>query len=75
MLSLNTMTLEINTQNVYTKLGVAVSVTGIAQVGLLLGAREREKLTNGKDQKSFPDQSNLSSLAIRDSIFRFTYVI
>ena len=32
VLSLNTMTLEINTQNVYTKLGVAVSVTGIAQV-------------------------------------------
>ncbi|XP_059166429.1 flotillin-1-like isoform X1 [Physella acuta] len=31
-LSLNTMTLTIESQNVYTQLGVAISVTGIAQV-------------------------------------------
>ncbi|XP_033643011.1 flotillin-1-like [Asterias rubens] len=31
-LSLNTMTLQINTDNVYTRLGVPISVTGIAQV-------------------------------------------
>jgi len=31
-LTLNTMTLNIHTENVYTKLGVPVSVTGIAQV-------------------------------------------
>ena len=31
-LSLNTITLSIDSNNVYTKLGVAISVTGIAQV-------------------------------------------
>ena len=31
-LSLNTMTLKIDTSNVYTRLGVPISVTGIAQV-------------------------------------------
>ena len=31
-LSLNTMTLQIQSDHVYTQLGVAISVTGIAQV-------------------------------------------
>lgn len=31
-LSLNTITLTIDSNNVYTQLGVAISVTGIAQV-------------------------------------------
>ena len=32
-LSLNTMTLTIESPQVYTQMGVAVSVTGVAQVG------------------------------------------
>ena len=31
-ISLNTMTLQIQSEHVYTQLGVAISVTGIAQV-------------------------------------------
>jgi len=31
-ISLNTMTLQIQSDHVYTQLGVAISVTGIAQV-------------------------------------------
>ena len=33
-ISLNTMTLQIQSDHVYTQLGVAISVTGIAQVSL-----------------------------------------
>ena len=36
-LSLNTITLNIESNNVYTQLGVAISVTGIAQVSLVAG--------------------------------------
>ena len=36
-ISLNTMTLQIQSDHVYTQLGVAISVTGIAQVSRLVG--------------------------------------
>nr|XP_022320506.1 flotillin-1-like isoform X2 [Crassostrea virginica] len=39
-LSLNTMTLQIESPNVYTQLGVAVSVTGIAQVKIQGSSKE-----------------------------------
>ena len=35
-ISLNTVTLTVDTPHVYTQLGVSISVTGIAQVGLLM---------------------------------------
>ncbi|XP_048773313.2 flotillin-1-like isoform X1 [Ostrea edulis] len=39
-LSLNTMTLQIDSANVYTQLGVAISVTGIAQVKIQGSSKE-----------------------------------
>ncbi|XP_061163749.1 flotillin-1-like isoform X2 [Saccostrea echinata] len=39
-LSLNTMTLQIDSPNVYTQLGVAISVTGIAQVKIQGSSKE-----------------------------------
>jgi len=39
-LSLNTMTLNINSENVYTKLGVAVNVNGVAQVKIAGSSKE-----------------------------------
>lgn len=47
-ISLNTMTLQIQSDRVYTQLGVAITVTGIAQVNiteyLLLKIRESKWL-------------------------------